>query len=147
MLSIVASRIISPYPAELIIKNGASIASNLIFSIKYLSNVQHSDNELSELLTSSDLLEDIGIIKSFIEEKKLINESTTVSLCLDNLNQSLKQLEDNINSITMKIENHKKLWFGYFRSYNISEEKRLIPRLVKQMKHRFELLIEISSVI
>jgi phenylalanyl-tRNA synthetase alpha subunit len=148
MLSIVATNvatnIINP---EIILKNGYFIANNLLSSVLYLKTLSHTDNELKELMTNTDILEDIGIIKTFIEEKKLKTDSLSVQVCIDNLNQTLITLEENINSITSKIENHKKLWFNSFRSYDIQSEKTQIPKLVKQMKHRFEILIKISSVI
>lgn len=146
MFALVSSTgIISP---ELILTNGISITTNLIKSIKYLSEISYHDNELNNLIFTSDILEDIGIIKNFIEDMYLKkNLCKTVKICIENLNQSLMNLEYNINSITFKIENHKKLWFNYFRSYNISEEKRLIPILMKQMYHRFNMLIEISKII
>ncbi|NBR10440.1 MAG: hypothetical protein EBT98_12480 [Opitutaceae bacterium] len=144
MLSIVATNIINP---EIILKNGYFIANNLLSSVLYLKTLSHTDNELKELMTNTDILEDIGIIKTFIEEKKLKTDSLSVQVCIDNLNQTLINLEENINSITSKIENHKKLWFNSFRSYDIHSEKMQIPKLVKQMKHRFEILIKISSVI
>ena len=136
MLSIVATNIINP---EIILKNGYFIANNLLSSVLYLKTLSHTDNELKELMTNTDILEDIGIIKTFIEEKKLKTDSLSVQVCIDNLNQTLITLEENINSITSKIENHKKLWFNSFRSYDIQSEKTQIPKLVKQMK--------ISSVI
>jgi hypothetical protein len=144
MLSIVATNIINP---EIILKNGYFLANNLLSSVLYLKTLSHTDNELKELMTNTDILEDIGIIKTFIEEKKLKTDSLSVQVCIDNLNQTLITLEENINSITSKIENHKKLWFNAFRSYEIQTEKTQIPKLVKQMKHRFEILIKISSVI
>jgi hypothetical protein len=58
----------------------------------------------------------------------------------------LTQLENNINSITQKIQNHGKLWFGFMRSYGIEKEKKQIPILIDKMHHRFELLIKISSI-
>lgn len=148
MLSIVAtnvaSTIINP---EIILKNGYFIANNLFSSVLYLKTLSHCDNELKEIMVNTDILEDIGIIKTFIEEKKLKTNSASVQVCIDNLNQTLINLEENINAITRKIENHKKLWFNSFRSYDIQYEKTQIPKLVKQMKHRFEILIKISSVI
>ena len=144
MLSIVANNIINP---EIILKNGYFLANNLFSSVLYLKTLSHTDNELKEIMTNTDILEDIGIIKTFIEEKKIKCNSMSVQVCIDNLNQTLITLENNINSITSKIENHKKIWFNSIRSYDIQHEKTQIPKLVKQMKHRFELLIKISSVI
>ena len=144
MLSIAVAT--SLLPSEMIIKNGYFIANNLVSSLLYLKNLSHSDNELKNLFVNFDILEDIGIIKTFIEEKKLSNNSQTISVCIENLSQTLINLESNINSITNKIENHKSLWFNYFRSYNIQEEKIQIPKLISQMKHRFDILIKISSV-
>lgn len=142
MLSLVAGSIILP---ELILRSTVSIASNLIVSAKYLVSISKSDFELQKILTESDIIEDISILKHFIEEKEMQNHSNTVSNCIENLNNTMKELENNISSITNKIENHKTLWFGFMRSYNINEEKREIPILINQLKHRFEILIKISS--
>lgn len=137
-----ASMVINP---EIIVTNGYFIANNLIQSVSYLKSLSHYDVELKNIMINTDILEDIGIIKSFIEEKKMSNNSQTIRICIDNLNETLMNLENNINSITTKIENHKKLWFNYCRSYNITQEKQQIPKLIHQMKHRFELLINISN--
>ena len=85
------------------------------------------------------------MIKTFIHEKQDHNTSDTVKLCIVNLSKTLEDLEKHINSITNKIENHKTLWFNYFRSYNITHEKAVIPLLIRQMKHRFDLLVQITS--
>ena len=145
MLNLVASSILYP---EIIIRSSVSIASNLITSVQYLSSITKNDIEIQNLL---DIVEDIVIIKTFIEEKKNNNnnnnnhESKTVDMCINNLNQTLYQLEDNINSITQKIQTHKNKWFNNFRAYDISTEKNNIPILIKQMRHKFELLIKVSS--
>jgi hypothetical protein len=142
MLSIVASRIIYP---ELIIRSCVSIATNLVTSVNYLVSISKSDIELQSMLTTNDIIEDINIIKTFIEEKQTTNHSETVRICIYNLSNTLSELEKNIKSITIKIETHKQLWFNYFRSYNIGEEKKQIPFLINKMKHRFELLIKICA--
>ena len=142
MLSIVAGTIILP---ELILRSTVSIASNLIVSANYLISISKDDFELQKILTESDIIQDISILKHFIEEKAMQNHSSTVSNCIENLNKTMAELEDNINNITNKIENHKILWFGFARSYNICEEKRKIPILIEQLKHRFEILIKISA--
>jgi len=142
MLSIVASRILYP---ELIIRSCVSIATNLVTSVNYLITISKSDAELQNLLTANDIIEDINIIKTFIEEKQITNHSETVKICIENLNITLSELEKNIKSITTKIEMHKHLWFNYLRSYNIVEEKKQIPFLINKMKHRFELLIKICA--
>ena len=141
---VTATKILTP---ELIFRNGYYITNNLISSLSYLKSLSHADTELADLLSNIDLLEDIGIIKSFIEEKKIKTDSLTIQVCIENLNKTLSLLEENINSITTKIESHKNLWFNYFRSYDIYYEKNQIPKLAEQMKHRFEILIKISSVI
>lgn len=148
MLSIVATQLINP---EVIFKSTISITTNLINSIQYLNSITKKTNnyELNSYLNLNEIIEDIGIIKSFIEEKQDSNnlESKTINICIENLSLILFELEDNINSITRKIENHHNLWFNYFRSYNISCESKKIPKLIDKMKHRFEILIKISSAI
>lgn len=143
MISLVtAGTIIIP---EIIIRSTVSITTNLISSLSYLKTISHSDTELQDMLTNSDIIEDISIIKHFIEEKQQHTSSNTIRICIEHLNKTLKELEQNISSITAKLESHKQLWFGFARSYNLSEEKRRIPQLTKQLKHRFEILIKISS--
>lgn len=147
MLSIVANQLIYP---EVILKSTISITSSLINSIQYLNTItkKTNNNELNTYLNLNEVVEDIGIIKSFIEEKQHSNiESKTMNICIENLTIILSELEYNINSITRKIENHHNLWFNYFRSYNISIESNKIPKLIEKMRHRFEILIKISSVI
>jgi phenylalanyl-tRNA synthetase alpha subunit len=142
MLSIVASQIVYP---ELILRSSVSIASSLVTSVKYLISISKDDIDLQGMLITNDIIEDINVIKTFIHEKQDQNTSDTVKLCIDNLSKTLEDLEKHINNITNKIENHKTLWFNYFRSYNITHEKAVIPLLIRQMKHRFDLLVQITS--
>ena len=142
MLSIVASQIIYP---ELLLRSGVSIANNLVISVKYLISISKDDIDLQGMLIANDIIEDINVIKTFIHEKQDTNTSDTVKLCIDNLSKTLEDLDKHISSITSKIEIHKELWFNYFRSYNITHEKAVIPVLIRQMKHRFDLLVQITS--
>ena len=148
MLSIVANQLIYP---DIIFKSTVTITSSLINSIQYLNTItkKTNNNELNTYLNLNEVVEDIGIIKSFIDEKQNNNrlESKTMNICIENLSLILYELEYNINSITSKIENHHNLWFNYLRSYNISSESSKIPKLIEKMRHRFEILIKISSVI
>jgi hypothetical protein len=131
------------YP-ELIIKSITSISTNIISGIYHLISITN-DADLQNLLISTDIIEDIKIIKSFIENKDIFKNETQIS-CVQNLNKTLIELETNINSITKKIEYHKTLWFSYIRSYDISKEKQNTSELIKQLNHRFELLIKICSI-
>ena len=148
MLSLVATNILYP---DMILKSAISstlsLTSSLISSIGYLKSLTKHDTELYNLLNLSDILNDVFIIKSFIEEKQTKNSSQTVSMCIANLSETLSELEKHVNSIIKKIKNHKNLWFNRFRSYDIAFEQSQIPILNEQMKHRFELLIKISSSI
>jgi phenylalanyl-tRNA synthetase alpha subunit len=142
MLALMAGSIMYP---ELILRSSVSIATSLVTSVNYLISISHNDLDLHNLLISSDIVTDINIIKNFIEEKQHSNHSETVRVCIENLSNTLSELENNIKNITTKIEEHNKLWFYRFRSYNITKEKASIPILIDQMRHRFDLLIKISS--
>ena len=144
MFTIIASSIIYP---EIILRSSISIASNLITSLNYLISISKNDIELQSLL---DIVEDINIMKAFIDEKqeercygKVFGK--TVGMCISNLNETLLQLEKNINSISEKMQNHKLKWFAKFRSYDIEDEKKLIPILTEQMRYKFELLLKVSG--
>ena len=83
-----------------------------------------------------------------IKIKDLENtKNKTILASINNLNETLKELEHTINSITNKIEYHKILWFSYFRSYDITSEKESLVFLSNQLKHRFNLLIKISTTL
>ena len=128
------------YP-ELILRNSITITNSLITSVKYLSSISKHDHNLQNLL---NIIEDINVIKSFIDEQKCTSESKTVKMCIENLNLNLVKLENIINIITDKIQNHHKKWFSYIRSYDIEKEREMIPLLLNEMNHKFELLIKVS---
>ena len=75
MLSLVANQILYP---EIVIRSTISIASNLVTSVNYLNSLIKNDSHLQKLLNLNDIIEDIGIIKSFIEEKQKQNSSKTL---------------------------------------------------------------------
>lgn len=134
------------YP-HIIINSITSITSNLIVGIGHLLTIS-DDSELQTIILSSDIIEDIQIIKTFIEDKERHKNSNKVLLsCIENLNKTLINLEKNIKSITEKTEYNKQVWFSYFRRYNTTKEKENIILLVKQLNHRFELLVKICSII
>ena len=83
----------------------------------------------------------INLLKLKIKKGGFSNETQ------DYLNETLKELEHTINSITNKIEYHKILWFSYFRSYDITSEKESLVFLSNQLKQRFNLLIKISTTL
>jgi hypothetical protein len=141
MLTLVAGSIILP---EIILRSAVSISSNLITSVNYLKSISKYDEELQTIIEYNDIVEDINIIKNYIQEKEHCKNGPTVETCIKNLTNTLVDLEKNIKIITEKIESHEHLWFRYFRSYNIGEEKKKIPLLIKQLKHRFDLLIQVS---
>jgi hypothetical protein len=133
------------YP-EVLIKSITSLTSALISNIYNIVSTTR-DIDLKKILLTSDIIHDITIIKSFIEEKEVKEVNKTLLTCYHNIDETLKEIDDVIKSINIKFENHQKMWFSYFRSYDISFEKESIILLSDRLKHRFELLIKISSTI
>lgn len=142
--SLVASRLLY---SDVILKTITSLSGNLISSVQYLKKISENDIDLQKLLNNSDITQDILIIKSFIEENQENFNSNTLLACINNLNETLSELEIHINSITKKIKDHEQLWFRYFRYYDISKEKEIVPLLIEKLRHRFNMLIKISSII
>ena len=132
------------YP-EIIIKSITTLTSSLISGIYNLITITQ-DIDLKKILVTSDIIHDITVIKSFVKELEK-TENNTILTCVHNLNETLKEIETTVNSIKNKFELHQKMWFSYFRSYDISSEKENILFLSNQLKHRFELLIKISSTL
>ena len=142
MLSLVANTILYP---EIIIRSTVSITTNLIYSISYLQNVSKGDPEI-KLLNLVDILNEINIIKTFIEEKHYDSmKRKSILMCLQTLKSTLEELEKVINQITKKLQEHRLKWLNRFRSYNITEETNQLPILKDKMKKHFELFLKISS--
>ena len=142
MLALIGTSIVLP---EILIRSVVSISSSLITSISFLKTLTKDDLDLQKMIEIEDIETDILVIKNFIIEKSTENNFHTVQLCIRNLAESLFELEKQISSINEKIESHTKLYFRQFRSYNIDIERKQIPFLIKQLKHRFELLLKISK--
>jgi hypothetical protein len=130
---------------KLITDSVVSLSSKLISSIYNIVLISN-DVELEKLLISSDIIQDIEVINSFIKEKYKNIDNQSILTCLNNLNKTLIDIKSNIDSIKLKIELHKKMWFSTFRNYDINKEKKMITILIKQLNHRFELLVKILSV-
>lgn len=140
MLSIIASQLCYP---EIIIRSIFSISNNIVSSIQYLKLIAKADYELYEILDESDVLSDIGVIKSFIDESKI--KGSAMKIAVHNLQETLNDLDSILNKIMNKVNNHRQLWFHRFRSYDIANDKIILNALIKRLKHRFTILINIST--
>ena len=114
---------------KLITDSVVSLSSKLISSIYNIVLISN-DVELEKLLISSDIIQDIEVINSFIKEKYKNIDNESILTCLNNLNKTLIDIKSNIDSIKLKIESHKKMWFSTFRNYDINKEKEMITILI-----------------
>lgn len=126
---------------DFLLKSTISITSSLIYNINYIRNIKFHDEDLKKIFIENDVLSDIGIIKTYLEEQQLTLPS--VKAAVENLNETLGYLEKEINSLTAKIKTHHLKWFASYRSYGIEREKQNILSLTQQMNHRFEMLLKI----
>jgi hypothetical protein len=126
---------------DFLLKSTISITSSLIYNINYIRNIKFHDEDLKKIFIENDVLSDIGIIKTYLEEQQLTLPS--VKAAVENLNETLGYLEKEINSLTTKIKTHHLKWFASYRSYGIEREKQNILSLTQQMNHRFEMLLKI----
>lgn len=130
--------------SEFLIRNTLSLSSSIISNINYMRTYKLHDDELSQIFIERDILSDIGIIKSYIDEHSVEqSESPTFRASVQNLNETLCYLEEEISKLTMKIKDHKHKWFSYYRSYDIAIEKKKIFILIDQMNHRFNMLLKV----
>jgi chromatin segregation and condensation protein Rec8/ScpA/Scc1 (kleisin family) len=122
------------------------VSSGLVSSLSYLITISY-DKELMQIILSSDIINDIKIIKNFLDENNIKNiENKTVIECINDINDTLKNLETIIKNITDKIEYNKSLWFSYFRTYNLQQDREELKILITQLEHRFNLLIKFYSI-
>ena len=140
--SLIASTTMLLYP-EIIIKSISSLSLS-IYNLRSLS----TDKELEQIILSSDIINDIVLIKNFIEDRNdsLTLNNKTIILCIDKLNMTIIDLETNIQLVIKKIEYNKSVWFSYFRSYNIKEDKEKIILLIQQLKHRFDMMVKMLNI-
>lgn len=131
--------ILSP---EILFKSITILSASILKGIYNLISIT-KDTELQDIILSTDIIHDITVIKSFIEDIDKTDNKTIIE-CINNINETLKQLENTINTITDKFNLHKNLWFSYFRSYDITSDKHNLKFLSNQLKHRFNILIKIS---
>ena len=137
MLSLISS--------EFLVKNTISLSSSIISNINYIRTYKVHDDELDKIFVECDILSDIGIIKTYIDEHNYERaHSPSYKSSVQNLNETLFYLENEITKLTMKVKNHHEKWFAYYRSYDITSEKKRIFILIKQMNHRFDMLIKIQ---
>lgn len=130
--------------SDLLLKSTLSITSSLIYNINYIRSIKFHDEDLKKIFIENDVLSDIGIIKTYIEEEQQKHSaSPSLKAAIENLNETLGYLEKEINILTTKIKTHHLKWFASYRSYGIEKEKQNILSLTQQMNHRFEMLLKI----
>jgi hypothetical protein len=131
---------------DFLLKSTISITSSLIYNINTIRNIKFYDDDLKKIFIENDVLSDIGIIKTYIEEQQQKPTlSPSLKASIENLNETLGYLEKEINSLTTKIKTHHLKWFASYRSYGIEKEKLNILNLTQQMNHRFEMLLKIRT--
>ena len=137
---------ISYISSEFLIRNTLSLSSGIIANINFIRSYKLHDDELDKIFIERDILSDIGIIKSYIEEhNNNQQQSPTFRASVQNLNESLSYLEEEISKLVVKIKDHKHKWFSSYRSYDIVSEKKKIFILIDQMNHRFDMLLKIKQ--
>jgi hypothetical protein len=134
--------------SDFLIKTTLSITSSLIYNINYIRSIKFHDEDLRKIFIENDVLSDIGIIKTYIEEQQQKpTTSPSLKASIENLNETLGYLEQEINNLTTKIKTHHLKWFASYRSYGIEKEKQNILTLTQLMNHRFEMLMKVSCMI
>lgn len=122
----------------------ASLSANLLYSAKFLFSL--SDDTEIKILTKriSDTVEDIELIRKFIEHKDTsIEKNTALSGYIESLSKALVEAEDAIFKLTRKVERHKKKWFHKYRGYNISVEKSNVNFALDKVHRKFDLITKI----
>lgn len=131
------------YMANTLVTPVIFLSSGLIKSIKYIMTISHADNELQQILSNTDIVKDIEVIKSIVTnqpENTISNPS--IQLCLKHLTEILSEIESLLKTISAKLARHHKKWFHSIRQYNISTEKDQLMSLIRKLHHRFELYIK-----
>ena len=127
------------------------IAENIMFSIKsihdtysYLHSTDH--NSIKESIEKLDIKDKIMIIESLLNEikktpiKKSVKLSTnSVGHCIEDINESLKELK-------ARIEYHNTKYFNSWRSFNSDDIIEKLKNKNKLLDNRLDLLIKLLSI-
>lgn len=104
----------------------------------------NADSKFKNLIEEQDVYSKIKVIHEFLDAISRTNK-TKYKIAIQNIEESLKLIEKEIEIIKHGIEEHEEKYFNYFR---VCEYKKNVDNLVKYVKildGRFDLLIKIMK--
>ena len=90
-----------------------------------------------------DIKASVMTIEALIEDLRAIKytDSKSVDVCLTNLNETVRQIENLLEKIEKKCQDHVESWWAYVYSYpDCSKELASLKTLKSKMDNRIDLL-------
>jgi hypothetical protein len=135
---------------------GLSVASNLTInlisaSVKYsvliVSNfMSYHHIKINEVLDEYDLISKLQIIEAIMKDINDENiQKESVKLAINNVHNTIDNINKNISQIDQIINNHKQKYFSNWRYLNYDNEIYELKRNIKLLDIRYQMLLEISN--
>lgn len=129
-----------------LISEVTSTANSVYLLAKRLLHVGNVD--IQKIIIETDLEMSIHILQCMISEIRIDETSPiTLNLCLKGINQTIRQIKDELVKITTRLEYNRSLWFGKsIRSYRFHHCQQRLTSHLTVLNSRKQLLIMILSV-
>ena len=128
------------------------IAHTTLLSIYNTSDyiINGSHPHISEKLEKLDIINRIKIIEALINE---IHENSkykykkSIQLSLESIHSTINSIESELQIIKTECDNHKNMYFNYWRTPNCLLNLDKVEHLTKLLSERIDLLREIIKMI
>ena len=137
------STLISFIGKDVILQTINQTCSSIIVLLNYLIYDCNNFYEIKQKIELLDINNKISVINLIIEENiEKYSDKKSINLVFNSIKQILEELNEELSSLKNKIEDHKQLYFSYFRKLNLQNEIKSIENHNNILDKRFELLIK-----
>lgn len=111
----------------------------------YKNSSNDKIDDIIDIITKSDIENDINIVKNLIETTEKHND--IIDLCIKNLNDVMNQIKDELDKINYRVKYNEKLWIKTsITKYDFTNCKKRLLSYIEVFNHRYKKLLEILSV-
>lgn len=104
----------------------------------------HKNPDVNKILIELDIERKLSLVQSVVKSHNHIC-AEPVELCLKYLEESIKNIHDDLDSINRKIFYHRKKWFHAWRKINVEQQISSLKKNCKLLDSRFDDLYKISA--
>ena len=142
-VALISTAMISSCVSNLIISKITSTAGKKLYNYIYSPN-ESTNISLDDLIRKTDIQEKVNICKIFIDT--IHNKDPNLDSKILSLKDIIIEIEALLNVIEQKKQKHKSKYFKYYRTLNLSKEKKQLVIYDEIISRRLDFLIKILSI-